>query len=150
MIDVSGVSSKRIVPVRPFVNPSEFAAIECNRCGACCTRFHLDEDPQMALDRALALGGRPETDAHLRDLIVIARMAEHLDDAPDGGAWYRCRNFQWEADGLGACTIHQNRPGMCRGFPYGETVPDIPTCSWNVRLVRRHLPVVTPRRTITP
>lgn len=90
----------------------------------------------------MARGGRPESDRHLRDLSTIAAMADKIEDADDGGAWYRCRNFTWEADGLGACTIHEQRPAMCRGFPYNQPVPDVPTCSWNVRLVRRQIPVV--------
>lgn len=127
-----------------FVSRAEFGAIECNRCGACCTRFHLDDDPRRALERELALGRRPQADVHVRDLETIAAMAERLEDDPGGGAWYRCRHFHWEEDGLGACTIHQHRPQMCRGFPYGQPVPDIPTCSWNVRLVHRQLPMARP------
>lgn len=125
-----------------YVTRDEFAAIECNRCGAYCTRFHLASDPRVALQRELALGACPESDAHVRDLATIAAMSEKVADAADGGAWYRCRHFRWEEDGLGACTIHERRPEMCRGFPYDKPVPDVPTCSWNVRLVRRRLPVV--------
>jgi Fe-S-cluster containining protein len=128
-----------------FVSPAEFEAIECNRCGACCTRFHLDEDPGRALDRELALGAHPAFDRHVRDLITVAAMAEHIEDDAEGGAWYRCRHFAWAAPGLGACTIHDRRPQMCRGFPYGKEVPAIPTCSWNVRRLRRPLPMADER-----
>jgi Fe-S-cluster containining protein len=127
---------KGVWHVQGFVTPAAFAVIECNRCGACCTRFYLDEDPGRALARELALGGRPDSDGHVRDLITIAAMAEYIEDAPAGGAWYRCRYFRREDDGLGTCTIHEQRPQMCRAFPYGRPVPDIPTCSWNVHMVR--------------
>src|SRR5690242_2508183 len=104
--------------MRPCVTAAEFAAISCNRCGACCTRFHLAEDPRLALARERGLGSRPESDGYVRDLAAIAAMVEHLEDDSSGGAWYRCRHFQRDETGRGCCTIHARRPQMCRGFPY--------------------------------
>ena len=37
--------------------------------------------------------------------------------------WYKCRLYVVDEDGLGACSIHENRPDVCRNFyPKGDSI----------------------------
>jgi len=110
----------------PVVGPAEYAAITCNRCGLCCEDIRVDKSPQQ-----LAAEMADETvdeDRHrfLAGLQPVARVA--------GGWRYRCEYFARDTSGLGTCTVHETRPAVCRGYPYGGVVRAWPACAWYVRV----------------
>ncbi len=54
---------------------------------------------------------------------------------PVPGGWrYRCRHFSRDADGLGLCGVHDDRPAVCRWFPGGHIVRSWSRCAWNVEV----------------
>lgn len=101
------------------------------RCsGACCAVFWLPHTPDEL--RARTLEAEPDgTQTVLVDAAQIADMvipltpaeatarAERFEfPAPTRAeALYTCRH--WDED-TRLCTIYADRPGMCRGYPYGK------------------------------
>ena len=110
----------------PIVSVEEYRAIQCNRCGVCCEDIRAMSSPQQLQAEAIDPATDPERRRFLSGLDAVG---------PVDGAWrYRCRHFTRDADGLGLCTIHETRPSICRGFPYGHIVRSWPQCAWNVEV----------------
>lgn len=102
---------------------------ECTRCGECCTAD--GDQPHTAtvfpdeLRTLQATSGRKWTD-------VARPMPYGLDEDGEG------ETFEWalqvdgcgdcvfyeEADGIGACTVHEDRPLICRTYPFSLSVGD--------------------------
>lgn len=116
------------LPAPPrVVTPAEYRAITCNRCGVCCE----DIPAPYAPAELIALAADPELDADKRAFLSGLEPV-----APLPGGWrYRCRHFFRDERGLGTCAIHEARPAVCRGFPYGGTVRRWTTCAWYVQIV---------------
>jgi Fe-S-cluster containining protein len=101
---------------------------ECTRCGACCTAE--DDDPHTATvfpDEVREL--QAATDYDFRD--VARPMPYGLTETDDGGV--EGETFEWalqtdacgdcsfyaeDDDGVGACTVHEDRPLVCRTYPF--------------------------------
>lgn len=52
-----------------------------------------------------------------RDIIFVAEMVIRIDEDDEWRARYTCKHFV-EATGL--CGVYDQRPKMCREFPYGK------------------------------
>jgi len=125
--------------VADLADAIESIGFECTRCGACCTAE--GDDPHTATvfpDEVRDL--QDATDEPWRD--VALPMPYGLEDANDGsegeeGAaddagptgetfeWALqtdscgdCRFYAEDDDGVGACTVHEDRPLICRTYPF--------------------------------
>lgn len=105
--------------------------MECSTlCGGhCCRRFLLPLCPEV-----LEAHGNAELETaadwskdwplpgkrYQEDVPLVAGMAIPLEPAsksnPAGPWWYACKNL----DGRGLCRIYEDRPQLCRGYPYGR------------------------------
>ena len=107
----------------------ESIGFECTRCGACCTREETpegDTEPHTATVFPDEIRTLQETDNGDREWRDVARpMPYGLDD--DGGETFEwalqadaCGDcvFYEEQDGLGACTVHADRPLICETYPF--------------------------------
>jgi Fe-S-cluster containining protein len=130
---------------RPKVTRAEFDQIECNRCGACCTKLWLPGPLKMA--EFLAAGSAvqdpspdwvEENDRFIAWLSALEPTGKVDLMARDGATHqYSCSRFTHLDDGSGFCTAYEDRPSACRGFPYGEPVrgEDFKDCSYYVDIV---------------
>jgi Fe-S-cluster containining protein len=111
----------------------ESIGFECTRCGACCKAESTggedgSAEPHTATvfpDEVREL--QSATDGDWRD--VARPMPYGLTDGPDGPEG---ETFEWalqtdgcgdctfyeEGDGVGACTVHADRPLVCRTYPF--------------------------------
>jgi len=120
----------------------ETIGFECTRCGACCKSEDggcaSSEQPSDSPDDA----GDPHTatvfpdeirrlqDAGDYDFRDVARpMPYGIEETPDGPEG---ETFEWalqtddcgdctfydETDGVGACTVHEDRPLICKTYPF--------------------------------
>ena len=101
---------------------------ECTRCGACCTAE--DDDPHTATvfpDEVREL--QAATDYDFRD--VARPMPYGLSETDDGvveGETFEwalqtdscgdCSFYAEDDDGVGACTVHEDRPLVCQTYPF--------------------------------
>lgn len=117
----------------PVVTQAEFDKIECNRCGACCEALWLDinavEHPEQH-----RWADQEKMERWLKALVPTGK--------PDlnGQRQFSCSLFARDSEGLGVCTIYEDRPHPCSMFPYGRPVDHAnfslsPTCSWAVQIV---------------
>ncbi|MBV0923724.1 YkgJ family cysteine cluster protein [Halomicroarcula limicola] len=125
----------------------ETIGFECTRCGACCKAGETacgeeDEEADDAARESDAADPEPHTatvfpdeirrlqDAGDYDFRDVARpMPYGIEETPDGP---RGETFEWalqtdgcgdctfyaEDDGVGACTVHEDRPLICRTYPF--------------------------------
>lgn len=100
-----------------------------SRCtGHCCKRFYLPVTPTQLQGEAelIRLGGRSRF-GPTKDVLMIADMVIHLETREhkgetlgvyrDSDNWYTCKHFNEES---GNCMNYENRPDMCRNYPYGR------------------------------
>jgi Fe-S-cluster containining protein len=100
---------------------------ECTRCGACCTGHGTDEHTATVFpDEIRRL--RAATDEEWRD--VARPMPYGLtggEDGPEGETFEwalqttgcgDCRFYEEADDGTGACSVHPDRPLVCRTYPF--------------------------------
>jgi hypothetical protein len=120
------LAAARDLDVDDLADAIEAIGFECTRCGACCTAD--DDDPHTATvfpDEVREL--QTADDYDWRD--VARPMPYGLVEGADGPEG---ETFEWalqtddcgdctfyeEADGVGACTVHPNRPLICRTYPF--------------------------------
>jgi len=112
----------RALEVSALADAIETIGFECTRCGACC-RSEAD-DPHTATvfpDEVRRL--QDDTSLDWRD--VARPMPFGLDES--GGETFEwaletddcgdCRFYE-EADGVGACSVHDDRPLICQTYPF--------------------------------
>jgi Fe-S-cluster containining protein len=114
----------------------ESIGFECTRCGACCTK-EVDDDgevePHTATvfpDEVRTLQGSEREGEEEREWRDVARpMPYGLSEGEDGDEG---ETFEWalqtdacgdcafyaEEDGVGACTVHEDRPLICETYPF--------------------------------
>jgi len=95
---------------------------ECNRCGECCENMPLNLTKRQ-LRAVLAEASGDAGDAAQRDLEENARfILGHWHRSGGGGTRtrYSCDAFD-PASRL--CTAHDERPPICRGFPWYDRPP---------------------------
>jgi Fe-S-cluster containining protein len=130
----------RELDVSDLADAIESIGFECTRCGGCCTAEA--DDPHTATVfpdevRTLegAAGKRRESDGEgeaetAYDWRDVARpMPYGLTEGEDGPEG---ETFEWalqtdacgdcafyeESDGVGACSVHEDRPLICRTYPF--------------------------------
>ena len=135
---------------------------ECNGCGRCCDPFTSVASPLLLETReADEVVGEKEAD-WMREHLTPIRRSDGLravSDWMDGQTWfmhlpepavvltwfYRCDLYDFEAK---RCTDYENRPPMCRDFPWFGTQPSPktslpPECSFNAD-VGKPVKIATP------
>ena len=135
------LETARALDERALADAIEHIGFECTRCGACCKADDAacgddeqadgpdDADPHTATvfpDEIRRL--EDATDYDFRD--VARPMPYGLSDGPDGPAG---ETFEWalqtdacgdctfyaeDDSGTGACTVHDDRPLICRTYPF--------------------------------
>ena len=131
----------RTVSVSRLADAIEAIGFECTRCGACCTaeepskptETETDPEPHTATIFPAEIRRLQEaTNAHEQyyDWRDIARpMPYGLDDEnSEQGETFEwaiqtddcgdCTFYTESADGTGACTVHEDRPLICRTYPF--------------------------------
>ncbi len=109
-----------------------------NRCtGHCCKNFTLPGPPAMleAGSRAhtnrsrraywIDESGRRHLQTWIVDGVMINNMAIYLGVDEDGKHRYNCVHLQASGD----CGVYDERPWMCREYPYGRGC-DYEKCTW--------------------
>ncbi len=100
----------------------EGIGFECTRCGACCTREA--EDPHTATVFPDEIRELESNDRQWND---VARPMPYGLDAGEGhtfewalqtGGCGDCTFYAEDDDGVGACTVHGDRPLICRTYPF--------------------------------
>nr|WP_241175322.1 YkgJ family cysteine cluster protein [Natronolimnobius sp. AArcel1] len=133
----------RDLSVDEIADAIESIGFECTRCGDCCTSHGDDEHTATVfpdevrtledapINAAVASGKAdlvpPVSDREWRD--IAQPMPYGLTEGDDG---LEGETFEWalqtdgcgdcafysETDGLGACTVHDDRPLICRTYPF--------------------------------
>ncbi|XVH30644.1 YkgJ family cysteine cluster protein [Haloferacaceae archaeon DSL9] len=149
----------------------EAIGFECTRCGACCKGYDApNEDGSTAREphtatvfpdevrrlRAAsdAAAAEPTAEAEIEWRDVARPMPYGLEDGEDGlegetfewalqtSACGDCRFYEETADGTGACTVHENRPLICRTYPFsvalGGTSQPMGEAVDEIGIVRAH------------
>lgn len=130
---------------------------ECNSCGACCHPFTMVYSPfdLVRLGGTLDAGERRFYEDHLTPMRRAdgRRMAWWnsgwsemiIDGHPQliAAHYYKCDRYDPVAK---RCTDYENRPDVCRGFPWYGQSPDPrkilpPTCSFNADIGRPVAPL---------
>ncbi|MFC7235701.1 YkgJ family cysteine cluster protein [Halosegnis marinus] len=108
----------------------ESIGFECTRCGACCKATDGDDGEEPHTATVFPDEIRDLQDAGDYDFRDVARpMPYGLTEGDDGPAG---ETFEWalqtdacgdcafyaESDGEGACTVHDDRPLICRTYPF--------------------------------
>ncbi|MGQ5515812.1 YkgJ family cysteine cluster protein [Halococcus saccharolyticus] len=128
----SELDRARELDVAELADAIESIGFECTRCGACCKAAETDagEDEEHTAtvfpDEVRALEEQGEYD--WRD--VARPMPYGLTDVPEGpeGETFEwalqttgcgdCTFYAEADDGTGACTAHDDRPLICRTYPF--------------------------------
>ncbi|WP_408959609.1 YkgJ family cysteine cluster protein [Natrinema sp. 74] len=122
----------RRLAVDDLADAIESIGFECTRCGACCKADAEDDHTATVFPdevRDLEAGDSYDGDYDWRD---IARpMPYGLSETDDGG--FEGETFEWalqtddcgdctfyeeDESGTGACTAHDDRPLICRTYPF--------------------------------
>lgn len=79
------------------------------RCtGHCCRTFFIASD---LTEKLMAGEGDLQDGEQIRDMLLPTGKETPSDD---GECWWTCRHFDGDR-----CTIYEDRPKMCSGYPYG-------------------------------
>lgn len=113
----------RDLDIGTLADAIESIGFECTRCGACCTS-EADE-PHTA---TVFPDEVRELESETRDWRDVARpMPYGLDEAGEGQTFEwalridgcgDCTFYAEDDDGMGACTVHEDRPLICRTYPF--------------------------------
>ncbi|ELY89540.1 hypothetical protein C483_13478 [Natrialba hulunbeirensis JCM 10989] len=117
----------RTLDVDALADAIESIGFECTRCGACCTGEAEDDHTATVFpDEVRELQASTE-----RDWRDVARpMPYGLADGEDGpeGETFEwalqtdgcgdCAFYEEDDDGVGACVAHDDRPLICRTYPF--------------------------------
>lgn len=89
--------------------------------GHCCRAFFLPFSPEELKEKQDQLEDGPQIVAMVRHLGQFKtppiNRAHPVEQDHGGGHWYTCANLTEE----GLCGIYEDRPRMCRGYPYGAS-----------------------------
>jgi Fe-S-cluster containining protein len=123
------LETARALDVADLADAIESIGFECTRCGACCTAH--DGDPHTATAFPDEVRDLQDAGDEERDWRDVARPTPFgLDEGeagPEGetfewalqtDACGDCVFYEEEEDGRGACTVHPDRPLICRTYPF--------------------------------
>jgi hypothetical protein len=87
------------------------------RCtGHCCKSFWLPLSPmEILFQNKLAHLGKSKWNQ--KDMLKVAEMVIYQRPNERGGYRYTCKH--WDVSS-GNCLNYENRPTMCRDYPYGK------------------------------
>jgi Fe-S-cluster containining protein len=122
----------RDLDVSELADAIESIGFECTRCGACC-KGYTDADGEAEPHTATVFPDevrdlQAATDYDWRD--VARPMPYGLvdgDDGPEGETFEwalqtdscgDCAFYREDDDGVGACAVHDDRPLICRTYPF--------------------------------
>jgi Fe-S-cluster containining protein len=133
----------RELSVDELADAIEAIGFECTRCGGCCKAVegddgeHQEHTATVFPDEVRDLQDATESFEESYDWRDLARpMPYGVTEGPDGPAG---ETFEWalqtdacgdcafyaEAeDGTGACTVHADRPLICRTYPFSVVLDD--------------------------
>jgi len=141
----SELERARTLDVGDIADAIEAIGFECTRCGACCkatdcgdggegdTEEHTatvfpDEVRRLRSAAADAEGGDSESEYDWRDVARPTPFGlEEGENGPEGetfewalrtDACGDCAFYAEDDDGIGACTVHDARPLICRTYPF--------------------------------
>jgi Fe-S-cluster containining protein len=124
----------RDIDVADLADAIESIGFECTRCGACCKADEADphtatvfpDEVRDLQDADSAAEGETE-----RDWRDVARPMPYglteTDDGPEGETFEwalqtdgcgDCTFYAEDDDGTGGCTVHGDRPLICRTYPF--------------------------------
>ncbi|WP_254767252.1 YkgJ family cysteine cluster protein [Salinilacihabitans rarus] len=121
----------RDLSVADLADAIESIGFECTRCGACCTGHGEDEHTATVFpDEVRELGGSEGGDGKYDWRDVARPMPYGLRETDDGDP--EGETFEWalrtdacgdcvfyeEENGTGACVAHEDRPLICRTYPF--------------------------------
>ncbi len=122
------LESARDLSVGELASAIEGIGFECTRCGACC-RGHDDEEHTATIFPDEVRDLRDTAEYDWRD--VARPMPYGLVEGEDGGLegetfeWAietddcgDCTFYEEDDDGVGACQVHDDRPLICRTYPF--------------------------------
>jgi len=160
----SDLEQARALDVSGLADAIESIGFECTRCGECCTATEPAVEPAEG-DAAEETESEPHTATVFpdeirqlrddgRDFRDVARpMPYGLSETEDG---VEGETFEWalqtdacgdctfyaEDDGVGACTVHEDRPLICQTYPFSvaldNTVQPMGEAVDEAGLVRAH------------
>lgn len=87
----------------------------CKKCGKCCIRMVINTGPhriKTQLKNAKSEEERNELKKLIENIIFIEKEEK-------GRWWITCRKLQLNKKGQFICTDYENRPDMCKKYPYG-------------------------------
>lgn len=117
----------------------------CNRCGDCCKSFvmpfdHSDLEEKKETHknhRSLRFSGKVPDELKGKSLLNFIEPAKRFENALDVNkepfkarsretVFFKCNLYSDDAgDGKGGCSIHKNRPEICRRYvPISDSTPD--------------------------
>jgi|SRR3990167_6877106 len=96
------------------------------RCtGRCCKSFRIPYSPEQLREFYAAWASGDAQRKTVSDIHLIYPMVTPLEECV-GGWTYSCKHL----DTNNNCSIYDNRPDMCRNFPYEKRCP-FPECEWS-------------------
>lgn len=115
----------RAIDVDEIAEAIERIGFECTRCGACCTS-HDDAEHTATVfpDEIRAL--QDATASEWRDVARPMPFGVHTESEQTSETFEwalqtdQCGDcsFYAESDGVGTCTVHDNRPLICQTYPF--------------------------------
>ncbi len=108
--------------VNELADAIESIGFECTRCGACCTREGEDEHtatvfPEEVRELRAATGSEWRDVARPMPYGIEDGEGETFEWALQTDSCGDCVFYE-EAGGVGACTVHPDRPLICRTYPF--------------------------------
>ena len=100
-----------------------------DRCtGHCCRKFYLPLLPEQLARAAILRVARPHYKPE--EIRKVAAMAVYLGEHDKHGLHvYTCRHLNVIS---GDCTVYEDRPDVCRDFPYGDVCMHAASgCTWD-------------------
>jgi Fe-S-cluster containining protein len=128
----------RELSVDELATAIESIGFECTRCGACCKATETEDGgredhtatlfPDEARELQGAAEGTVEAEYDWRDVARPMPYGIHRSEAGPEGETFEwaiqtdscgdCTFYREDADGTGACTVHESRPLVCQTYPF--------------------------------
>jgi len=125
------LAAARDLAVADLADAIESIGFECTRCGACCTAHGSGDDREDHTATVFPDEVRELTAATGREWRDVARPMpfglDRADGDPEGETFEwalgvdgcgDCSFYEERGDGTGACTVHPDRPLICRTYPF--------------------------------
>src|SRR5277367_6448995 len=93
--------------------------------GKCCSRFYMPIKGE-ALAKIPMINGTVEEANFIKDMVIFIEDYPIVDGVEDPGAYYTCRHWDTQTR---LCKAYEQRPSMCKDFPYGDQCPHESNCT---------------------